>query len=88
MGVLPLQFPADMTRKTLKLDGSERFDIINIANGVTPQMKVAIIIHREEGSSETIETRCRIDTIDEVDYYRHGGILHFVLRRLIGSGSS
>jgi aconitate hydratase len=85
MGVLPLQLPAGVTRKTLKLNGSEQFDIVDLASGVEPRMNVPLIIHRTDGSRETVETLCRIDTFDEVAYYRHGGILHYVLRHLANS---
>ncbi len=84
MGVLPLQFKDGASRKTLKLDGSETIDISGIADGITPRMDVACSINRADGSTENITLLCRIDTEDEVDYYRHGGILHYVLRNLAG----
>jgi aconitate hydratase len=82
MGVLPLQFKDGMDRKTLKLDGSETFDIAGIAEGVKPRQDVAVTITRADGTAETITVLCRIDTADEAEYYRHGGILHYVLRSL------
>ncbi|SOD92358.1 aconitate hydratase AcnA [Caenispirillum bisanense] len=82
MGVLPLQFKDGMDRKTLKLDGTETFDITGIADGIKPRQDVDVTIHRADGSSETIQVLCRIDTLDEVEYYRHGGILQYVLRNL------
>jgi len=82
MGVLPLQFKGDTTRKTLGLTGEETFDIGGIAEKIEPGMDVACTIHRPDGSSEKIELLCRIDTADEVSYYRNGGILPYVLRRL------
>ncbi|MCA1939786.1 MAG: aconitate hydratase AcnA [Caenispirillum bisanense] len=82
MGVLPLQFKEGMDRKTLKLDGTETFDITGIADGIKPRQDVDVTIHRADGSSETIQVLCRIDTLDEVEYYRHGGILQYVLRNL------
>ena len=82
MGVLPLQFKDGMTRASLKLDGSETYDITGIADGITPRMDVACTINRADGSSENITLMCRIDTEDEVEYYRHGGILQYVLRNL------
>ena len=82
MGVLPLQFKDGVTRRTLELDGTETFDITGIAEGITPRMDVACTIHRADGTSVDISLMCRIDTEDEVDYYRHGGILHYVLRNL------
>ncbi|MCG8594020.1 MAG: aconitate hydratase, partial [Kiloniellales bacterium] len=82
MGVLPLQFKDGEDRKTLGLTGEETFDLTGIAGGITPRMDVACKIHRPDGSSEDIALLCRIDTADEVEYYRHGGILHYVLRNL------
>jgi aconitate hydratase len=82
MGVLPLQFKDGQTRKSLNLDGTEVFDITGIADGIKPAMDVACKITRADGSSEDVTLLCRIDTEDEVDYYRNGGILHYVLRNL------
>ena len=81
MGVLPLQFKGDMTRKTLNLDGTETFDIKNIA-GLKPLGDVDVTIHRAGGTSETITVMCRIDNSGELDYYKNGGVLHYVLRSL------
>ncbi|HVJ53575.1 MAG TPA: aconitate hydratase AcnA [Aliidongia sp.] len=83
MGVLPLQFKSGMSRLTLKLDGSELFDITGIEQGIKPRMDVAVTITRADGSKEQIAVICRIDTLDEVEYYRHGGILHYVLRNMM-----
>jgi aconitate hydratase len=83
MGVLPLQFNEGMTRHTLKLDGSEKFDITGVAGGIKPKMDVPCKITRADGKSENITLVCRIDTLDEVEYYRHGGILQYVLRSLV-----
>jgi aconitate hydratase len=83
MGVLPLEFADGMTRKSLGLDGSERFDIAGLVAGISPRMNVAVTITRADGRRQTIQTRCRIDTLDEVEYYRHGGILPYVLRGLL-----
>ena len=82
MGVLPLEFTEGKTRKSLGLDGSEQIDLEGIAGGITPRMTVTCRIRRADGSAEEIALRCRIDTADEADYYRHGGILHYVLRGL------
>ncbi len=82
MGVLPLEFKPGVTRKTLRLDGTERFDITGIADGITPRQDVACRITRADGSVEEIALTCRIDTLDEVEYFRHGGILQYVLRNL------
>ncbi len=83
MGLLPLQFKDSVTRKSLRLDGSEIIDLKGLDAGITPGMDVACSITRADGSSEDITLTCRIDTLDEVDYYRHGGILHYVLRSLM-----
>jgi aconitate hydratase len=83
IGVLPFTFKDGQNRKSLRLDGSETIDLRGTAGGITPRMDVACTIHREGGSSEEITLLCRIDTLDEVDYFRHGGILHFVLRQLL-----
>ncbi|MCH9012026.1 MAG: aconitate hydratase AcnA [Proteobacteria bacterium] len=86
MGVLPLQFKDGVTRRTLGLTGAETFDITGVAAGLAPRMDLTCRIHRPDGSSEEIQLLCRIDTADEVEYYRHGGILHYVLRDLLGAG--
>jgi len=83
MGVLPLQFQDGTTRKTLKLDGSETFDIEGLVGGIKPRMSLTCRIHRADGTSETIPVVCRIDTLDEVEYYLHGGILQYVLRNML-----
>ena len=82
MGVLPLQFTGGATRQSLGLTGDETFDITGIEAGLTPRMELSLKIHRADGSSDEVALLCRIDTADEVDYYRHGGILHYVLRNL------
>jgi aconitate hydratase len=83
MGVLPLVFPEGVTRKTLKLDGSETFDIIGVEQEIKPGMTLPLSIHRADGRTETVPLKCRIDTLDEVDYFLHGGILPYVLRSLL-----
>jgi aconitate hydratase len=80
MGILPLQFKEG---QTLALGGEEVFDIEGIEGGITPGMDVTLRIHRPEGTVEEIPLTCRIDTADEVEYFRHGGILHYVLRGLL-----
>ena len=85
MGVLPLQFKENQNRLTLGLDGTEIFDIIGIKDGIKPRMDVSCNIQRADGSIESITLLCRIDTADEVEYYRHGGILKYVLRDLKAS---
>ncbi len=81
MGVLPLQFAEGVDRKTLKLDGSETFTITGVA-GLRPRQDVEVKLTRADGSSETFLTRCRIDTVNELEYFLNGGILQYVLRNL------
>jgi aconitate hydratase A / 2-methylisocitrate dehydratase len=83
MGILPLQMPEGTDRKTLKLDGSETFDITGVASGLKPRMTVTLTIHRAGGETDTVPLLCRIDTLDEVEYFKHGGILPYVLRHLL-----
>jgi aconitate hydratase len=83
MGVLPLQFKDGVTRETLGLDGSETFDITGVEAGLEPGMDLACTITRTDGSTQEIALLCRIDTADEVEYFRHGGILHYVLRSMM-----
>ncbi len=82
MGVVPLQFLPGTTRQSLGLDGTEKFDISGLASGLKPRMKLPVTITRANGQTQTIEVLCRIDTLDEIDYYKNGGILHYVLRNL------
>jgi len=83
MGVLPLTFKNGETRQSLKLDGSEVITLEGLAGGLKPRMDVACTIERADGSKTETTLLCRLDTGDEVDYYRHGGILHYVLRSLL-----
>lgn len=80
MGILPLQFAPGVTRKKLALDGSERFDISGLAAGLAPRQELECTVTRRDGSRITITLLARLDTRQEVEYYRHGGILHCVLR--------
>ncbi len=82
MGVLPLQFKDGMTRKTLNLVGTESFDVGGIDGGLRVGMDVPLTIHRRDGTSEKIILTCRIDTAEEVEYFKNGGVLHYVLRNL------
>ena len=86
MGVLPLQFKLDQNRKSLKLTGKEKVDILGLTDvEIVPRMNLTLVITREDGSSEKVEVLCRIDTLNEVEYFKSGGILHYVLRQLIAS---
>jgi aconitate hydratase len=86
MGVLPLQFLDGATRQSLKFTGTERLDIIGAEAGIKPRMELACVIHRDDGTSDTVKLLCRIDTLDEVEYFRHGGILQYVLRNMMKAG--
>ncbi|CRM56255.1 aconitate hydratase AcnA [Pseudomonas sp. 52 E 6] len=86
MGVLPLQFKLDQNRKSLKLTGKEKVDILGLTDAeIVPRMNLTLVITREDGSTEKLEVLCRIDTLNEVEYFKAGGILHYVLRQLIAS---
>ena len=86
MGVLPLQFKLDQNRKALKLTGKEKIDILGLTDAeIEPRMNLTLVITREDGSREKVEVLCRIDTLNEVEYFKAGGILHYVLRQLIAS---
>jgi aconitate hydratase len=79
MGVLPLVFKDGVTRTSLGLKGDETIDVKGL-DDLKPGMDIEVVIHRADGSSETITAKSRLDTQDEVAYYRNGGILHYVLR--------
>ena len=79
MGVLPLVFKDGVTRQTLGLTGKETFDLTGIAGGIKPRMDVACRITYEDGRTEDISLLCRIDTLDEVEYFLNGGILQYVM---------
>jgi len=84
MGVLPCQFKDGVDAASLKLDGSEIFDLEGIESGIIPQQDVTLVIHRANGGSERVAVKLRIDTPIEVEYYNKGGILPFVLEQLVG----
>jgi len=83
MGVLPLQFKESTTARSLKLDGTETYDVIGLNANLKPQQDLVLKITRQGGSAEEVPVRCRIDTPIEIDYYQHGGILPYVLRQLV-----
>src|SRR5438046_7601659 len=84
MGVLPCQFKEDVNAASLKLDGTEVFDITGLESGaVRPRQDVTLVIRRANGVTDEVPVTLRIDTPIELDYYQHGGILPFVLRQLI-----
>lgn len=83
MGVLPLQFKDGTTAETLKLDGTETYDVFGLSPAMKPQQDVTLRITRKDASVQMISVRCRIDTPIEIDYYQHGGILPYVLRQIV-----
>ena len=86
MGVLPCQFREGMSAVTLRLEGNETFDLMGLEGEVQPRQDVSLVIHRKDGRSEQVPVILRIDTPIEIEYYQHGGILPYVLRRLIAKG--
>ena len=85
MGVLPLQFQNGETRDSLGLSGEETFDIEGISDELQPGAQVTVRVHASDGSSRSFTALVRIDSAVEVEYYRHGGVLQMVLRRLAQS---
>lgn len=83
MGILPLQFTESMNRKNLNLSGSELISVIDIEKGINPSDKVKVEIKYASGDVKIIDTLCRIDTKNELEYYKNGGILQYVLRNMI-----
>ncbi|HEY4272668.1 MAG TPA: aconitate hydratase [Candidatus Udaeobacter sp.] len=83
MGVLPLQFTDGTTAQSLRLDGSEKFSITGLSDSIKPGQQVTLEIESEKGEKRSVPVKLRIDTPIEIDYYRHGGILPFVLRQLL-----
>jgi aconitate hydratase len=88
MGVLPLQFKEGTTAQTLRLDGTETFCLVGLENEeIKPRQDITLHVHRAKGEVEEIPVTLRIDTPIEIEYYRHGGILPFVLRQLIAQSA-
>jgi aconitate hydratase len=83
MGVLPLQFKDGASAQSLKLDGTETFDVLGLSPAVKPQQDLTLRITRKGGTVENVVVACRIDTPIEIEYYQHGGILPYVLRQLV-----
>ncbi|MBT3912016.1 MAG: aconitate hydratase AcnA [Verrucomicrobia bacterium] len=86
MGVLPLQFHEGSGVESLRLNGTEQFDVLGLSDDLKAQQELTLRITRADGSSEEVPVCCRIDTDIEVEYYRHGGILSYVLRQLVANG--
>ncbi|WP_286758475.1 aconitate hydratase AcnA, partial [Ralstonia sp. RL] len=85
MGVLPLQFKGNDSAQSLGIVGNETFDIEGLEGEIRPQQDVTLVIHRANGETQRVPLLLRIDTPIEVDYYKHGGILPFVLRQLLAA---
>jgi aconitate hydratase A / 2-methylisocitrate dehydratase len=83
MGVLPCQFKEGVNAASLRLDGTEQFELIGLEKGVKPLQDLTLVINRADGTKEEVPVTLRIDTPIEIDYYQHGGILPFVLRQLL-----
>ena len=83
MGILPLQFLDGETLDGHGLSGRERYDIDGVADGLTPGDTLTVRAVADDGAETTFSVRCRIDTPVEIEYYRHGGILQYVLRQLL-----
>ncbi len=83
MGIIPLEFAEGVTRKTLKLNGSEKIDVLGLNDQMKPRMKLKVVIHRTDGSTDNIELHSRIDTLNEVEYYKQGGILQYMIRKIL-----
>ena len=82
MGVLPLEFKLGENVQSLGLKGDETFDIVGLSNEVKPRQEITVVATSPDGNRKQFQTLCRIDTPVEVDYYRNGGILQTVLRKL------
>ena len=83
MGVLPLQFKEGTSAQSLKLDGTETYDVVGLGANLKPQQDLTLRVTHRDGKVEDVPVKCRIDTPIEIDYYQHGGILPFVLRQLV-----
>jgi aconitate hydratase len=82
MGVIPLQFREGESWQTLGLKGDETITIKGLAAGLKPRATLKVEITRADGSTASADVLCRIDTLDELDYYKNGGIMPYVLRNL------
>jgi aconitate hydratase len=83
MGVLPLEFLAGQTRRTLGLTGREVYHVSGLDNDLRPRATLTVGAIAEDGTTREFQVLSRIDTPEEATYYRHGGILHYVLRQLV-----
>ena len=83
MGILPLEFEDGINRKTLKLTGTEKIDLVGLSTQTKPRSQIKAIIHQENGLKTEINLLARIDTLNEMEYFNHGGILHYVIRSML-----
>ena len=87
MGVLPLQFPEGVNAETLGLDGTETFSLPDLGENLSPRQEIQLIIRKADGTESTVPLIARVDTSIEIEYYRHGGILPYVLRSILRAHS-
>jgi aconitate hydratase len=85
MGILPLQFLPGTGRASIGLDGTERFDVLGLADGLAPKARVLLRVHRADGSTSDVPLTCRLDTRREITWYLNGGVLPYVLRTMLGA---
>jgi aconitate hydratase len=83
MGVLPLQYTDGQNAQALGLDGTETYDIAGLADGLAPHATLEVVARNDDGKETRFDVECRIDSEVELDYYRHGGVLQMVLRRML-----
>jgi aconitate hydratase len=84
MGILPCQLPEGASTRSLGLDGTETFDLEGVEGGVRPRQAARLLVHRRDGRTEAVGVTVRVDTPVEAEYHRHGGILPYVLRKIVG----
>jgi len=87
MGVLPLEFLPGENGKSLGLTGRETYDVEGVAAGLAPGKRLAVRARAEDGKERTFQVTARVDTPDDVEYYRHGGLLPYVLRGMLAEGT-
>jgi len=87
MGVLPLEFGEGDSAERLGIDGTETFDLVGLAQGIEPPQEMEMVIHRSGGARQRVRVKVRIDTPHELEYFRHGGILPYVLRDMLAAGA-
>jgi aconitate hydratase len=86
MGVLPCQLPEGVSAQALGLDGTETYDLLGVGAGLAARQTARLVVHRKDGRRDEVPVTVRIDTPIEVEYYRHGGIMQYVLRQIVGRG--